>query len=436
MIKFSEWLNEKFNSKEELKSAINKFDSLPPAKQASEAKTILKDAERIGYVVRSEKVLKYADNNKIKQQNDTKPDDPQINDKSSNIKDNKKENIFVTKYKHLQLSKYPPADTDETKVVVNLSDMDTSWVLKWVDKNGKTQQSYTPTFLEKSADEKWDRVSSISKEEIKAIDDKTLELLNSQNEDDKQIGTIIRMLWKTGLRVGDIKDKNQTGNRGISSLSPNNIEIFGDFVKLDFVGKNYKQNTSEFEDKDVAKYLETLKEKKQGNKYIFDQDYKIIEREYHKIVPDMKIKDLRTLKANETANEFLNSDIMPPLPLPEKPSEIKKSIESKLKKCFDITSDLLNNTPKMAEQSYIIPKTIDKWVDDIGCKIVYIGDNKKKKDYVLKEEDNTDNQDIENDFESPEIENEYDNVDYYNLPVWFNNPDYIIINKKKYNTKE
>jgi hypothetical protein len=63
---FSDYLNEmassnKLSTKEDIAKAIASFDSLPKAKMPSEAKSILKAAEKVGYAIKAEKILKYAD---------------------------------------------------------------------------------------------------------------------------------------------------------------------------------------------------------------------------------------------------------------------------------------------------------------------------------------------------------------------------------------
>lgn len=57
---FSEFLMENvYKTKEEISKAIQSFKNIQPKSKQSEARNILKSAQKIGYVVRSEEVLKY-----------------------------------------------------------------------------------------------------------------------------------------------------------------------------------------------------------------------------------------------------------------------------------------------------------------------------------------------------------------------------------------
>lgn len=70
-----------YTTSEQIHKAIVKFDDLPKSQQPAEAKKILKSAEKINYLVRAEKILKYK-NVKVdsqKEKKDTKPKETKVN---------------------------------------------------------------------------------------------------------------------------------------------------------------------------------------------------------------------------------------------------------------------------------------------------------------------------------------------------------------------
>lgn len=75
-MKFSTYLfeNNQLKSEEDIESAIRSFDNLEPAKQQSEARNILKAADRVGYVVKAEKILKYSNKKDVDISKETKSD--------------------------------------------------------------------------------------------------------------------------------------------------------------------------------------------------------------------------------------------------------------------------------------------------------------------------------------------------------------------------
>ena len=83
-MKFSTYLyeNDQLKSAEDIDSAIRRFDNLEPAKQPSEARNILKAADRVGYTVKAEKILKYSNKKDVEQSKDIKPDDKEVINKN------------------------------------------------------------------------------------------------------------------------------------------------------------------------------------------------------------------------------------------------------------------------------------------------------------------------------------------------------------------
>lgn len=270
--------------------------------------------------------------------------------------------------KKFSLSRLPvgiPVD----QVKVNEDGKKGNWILQWVDpKTGKRMDSYSKEFLERNAQEKWNRIKQISSGDINNIKKEAVKLLKSDDDKVSQSAAIISIIVNTGLRPGSRKGFNETENRGVTTLSKENIKISGDKVLFEFRGKSYKNNTAEVVSRPLAEYLSNLIEGKKEGDFIFDVDDNYVRSSFSQITAgkDIKIKDIRTYAATDLARKILLESHTPPPPIPEK--GVKTALKKKLTEVFKEVSSQLNNTPAMAKSSYVLPDVINNWMETIGVK--------------------------------------------------------------------
>lgn len=271
-----------------------------------------------------------------------------------------------------------PVGIDEKDVVVhvdikNPDEYNSKCVLSWVDpKTNKQIRIYTKEFLNRNAQVKWARISEFKEDLLDEIKEKcTNELLDKNSDKFKQAAAIISIIANTGLRVGQTKGLEETGNKGVSTISPDDITIDSkNNIKLNFVGKSYKENNALIENQPLlAKYLKKLKQSKQGKDRLFDIDRTFADAVFKNRFgfKELKLKDMRTYVATSLAKQHLYNDI----------DEVKdmltgddkkdvKLINKRLQSTYIFVSDKLNNTPKMAETAYVHPNIRTEWLKDIG----------------------------------------------------------------------
>lgn len=318
----------------------------------------------------------------------------------------------MTKYK---LNAYP-VNIPEDQVKQNFTgDINTHAVLQWKSpKTGKMVSAYTQAFLQKNADLKWKRLLKIKPKDIEHIHHMADKILNNPSADDKlkQAAAIISIISHTGLRIGSVKGLEETGNRGVSTLGPQNIIIDRGTVKFNFVGKSYQENEALAVDPTLAKYLAAKKLERQNSPLLFTITKSYIDEVYdhYMKMEKFKIKDLRTYVANKVAKKLLYDDPSVPPPLPANPKEIKDAVKKKLKEVFVKVAQILNNTPNMARTSYVHPLIINTWLDKIGVKAETVG----YKEELIKEDEF-------DDMIAAGAEDNFDDVDFYPLPDWWDN---------------
>ncbi|MEM4260415.1 MAG: hypothetical protein QXG00_04220, partial [Candidatus Woesearchaeota archaeon] len=291
----------------------------------------------------------------------------QIDDKKKSKKKVSK-NPWIVKYGHLKLSAYPTPDVKENEVKVDLSgDINSHFVLSWFDKNTKvTKHSYTPEFFRRNRDKKWKRIAKLNSDiitNIKEVSKKDLLSEDSKSYSGKlnQLGAITYIIANTGLRVGTQQLFRKTGNRGVITLSPDNVSVKGDTVYFDFIGKSYQQNKAELKDADLANYISKLKKQRKGQEFLFDVEYKFIRRYFKRnFGSKFNIKDMRTYVATDLAKNLLFSKKLDLENLSK--TKQKRVIKNTLKEVSEQVSEKLNNTPNIAKKSYIHPNVQLAWL--------------------------------------------------------------------------
>ena len=298
--------------------------------------------------------------------------------------------------------------------------------MKWNNsKTGKIELAYTKEFLNRNAQLKWQRIQGIESGSIDLIKGKALSLLkdDKSNERQKDAAAIIFIIASTGLRPGDRKHFEDSGNRGVSTLSKDNIKISGNKVSFNFIGKSFQENTASVDNKILADYLKNKTKDKKGDDFIFDATRAdtIVAFRLKLGFKDLKLKDMRTYVATDEARKLLFEDETPPPPLPDNKKDIKKVIQSKLTNVFEKVSQKLNNTPAMAKNAYVHPVIIDTYLTKLGLNrsMIEKAEDDKKFDLSLDEiiRLNKDRFKIPSKINISEEEEEY--VDFYNLPKWW-----------------
>lgn len=326
----------------------------------------------------------------------------------------KSKNPYINKYGHLRLNAYPPDGVDSKTVKVDTSgDINTHAVMTWKDpKSNRTVKSYTQAFMSANAKIKWNRVKKMSDNDLDRTEKRSNKLLKNRNVAIRDSAAIISIITQTGLRPGTTKGYEETGNRGVLTLSPENVTVEGNKIILNFVGKSYQLNNAEIVDDELADYMKKKLSQKKSGEFLFDTTEGKLNGLYKKIgKKDTSLKDLRTFRATKIAKDMLEST---KLDLPEKPSQIKKMIKERLKEVFEEVSQKLNNTPSMAKTSYIHPQVITDWLKSMGVEPKLIEGK------IMEQKINISN------FNKEDLED----CDVYPLPKWWDSDEYQLMPTK------
>lgn len=179
--------------------------------------------------------------------------------------------------------------------------------------------------------------------------------MDSENEKTRIVATIIRIIDKTGERVGNEASMNN-GHYGVSHLKKKHIKLDGDKITLEYVGKSGVEHKVTITDDKVARNLKDLMKKNNGEVFVTSDGLSIKSTQVNHYLEDFNItsKDLRGFKVNKLMSERLRK-----LKKPQTDSEIKKMFNEVLR---DVAEEI-GHTPGICRKNYLLPEIEKAWYD-------------------------------------------------------------------------
>ncbi len=161
--------------------------------------------------------------------------------------------LFAGRGDHPQRGKWKEGPSKDD-IILNLSPdapkpegWTTTWepnkmyVAKWVDKlTGKVKYVWfsDSAFLKQNREkEKFEKAEMLGKQ-IGKIEDHILRNLDSKDENRRKVATVCWLILKPNMRVGDEKDPDEADTVGAITLRPEHIQVEGDLLHFDFLGKD------------------------------------------------------------------------------------------------------------------------------------------------------------------------------------------------------
>lgn len=274
----------------------------------------------------------------------------------------------------------PPADVPLSAITVNLKAGDAGALLSWkqTTKSGRVsdQRRYTQAFHDANAAAKWQLVSQLEPK-IGVIKQHLQQHMTSPVSTPKlkQAAGIASIIAETGLRPTDDKESVQHGHFGVSSLQARHIKIKGGAAQLKFVGKEGVVNRAVVKDPhNVALLAAQLKGKGKRDAVFPDASGADANATLKSIAAkvgapsDLSVKDLRTLKATQTARQVVSGYRGPPPPFSGDPVKDTKVMKAAILKMSGEVARVLNNTPVMARDNYIHPQVFEAWRQSLAKK--------------------------------------------------------------------
>src|SRR3990167_656165 len=205
------------------------------------------------------------------------------------------------------------------------------------DSKGRLQYVYPKRVLERGASRKYASIERLAEKKKELIDRVVRDVKDGRVE-----AQAVYLMFKTGFRPGSGKDTRAEKQAfGATTLLRSQVKIKPrNKVSFDFIGKKGVRIRKEVQDPLLHKIISERKD----DEHLFDtSDAEVREYFANRTRGQFQLKDLRTLKAFETADKVLETTKS------KDSAEIRKEVVSAV-------AETLGNTESVAASSYVAPK--------------------------------------------------------------------------------
>ena len=197
---------------------------------------------------------------------------------------------------------------------------------------------------------KWERMRRFHAERDGLVD-----RINADAEAGIEEASILRIITRTGFRIGGDGVSAGAPTFGASSLRPEHIKIYGDTISFTFRGKSGVTQQHSIVDGSIARDLE----RRMGGEKLFTKGDRAVRR-YHDSIQnggDYKVHDHRTWAATIEAMRVVEQTANP---------ETEKQLQQAIARAGDAAAVKIGDDRATALKSYVDPQIFDPWRQALG----------------------------------------------------------------------
>lgn len=235
--------------------------------------------------------------------------------------------------------------------------------------------------------ERWRQVRDENKYEKMALFGEALPKIRARVEKDlslpglpkdKVLATIVQLLEKTFIRVGNEEYAKANKSYGLTTMQDHHVDVKGSKLRFSFKGKSGIKHDVDITDRRIAKIVAKLQDLPGQDLFQYiDDDGKVVDivsqdvNQYLKEITgeDYSAKDFRTWAGTVMAAIALNA---------VGAFETKKQAKANVRDAVTAVSKMLGNTPAICRKCYIHPAVLETYLN--GDTIEGL---KKKADEIL-----------------------------------------------------
>lgn len=211
----------------------------------------------------------------------------------------------------LNLGKHAPVPPGDWGKIIH--DPDSMWLASWddelTDKRKYVWLADTAGLKQERDKAKYDKAITLGKQ-IEKIRKRMIRDLKSNDPRLNKIATACYLIYRTAMRVGDEKDKDEADTVGATTLRKEHITISDDSIEFDFLGKDSvrwkKSMPATGDDIQFRDNLRALVRDKKPSEEIFDGiTSRHVNAYYSGIVAGLTAKVFRTYLASTVVRNYL-----------------------------------------------------------------------------------------------------------------------------------
>jgi DNA topoisomerase-1 len=230
------------------------------------------------------------------------------------------------------------------------------------DNAGRQQTIYNPSFRAKQEKLKFDRILRFAEALPTLRRQVTKDLSRKRLTKDKVLACVVKLIDEDYFRVGNERYAAENKSYGITTLRSKHLDISGDTVTFDFIGKSGKEHIKQISDKQIAHIVKQLDDLPGYEIFRYQDDKGTMH--------DINSSDVNAYIKSHMGEEFTAKDFRTWGGTLLATTELLASeyTDNKLQQQKLVTSMVkhvaarLGNTPTIAKESYIDPRIIAAYV--------------------------------------------------------------------------
>ena len=231
------------------------------------------------------------------------------------------------------------------------------------DSKGRKQYRYHPRWRQVRDETKYSRLVTFG-DSLPAIRKRLRQDLSlSGLPREKVLGTVVQLLEKALIRVGNEEYARTNGSFGLTTLRDRHVTIEGSRLRFQFKGKAGKSHRVDITDRRLARIVKRCQDIPGYELFQYEDengDYQVVDsadvNAYLREIAGMEFsaKDFRTWAGTVFAAIALK-DLGP--------ADSDRDAKRKIVEAVNTVSESLGNTPAVCRKCYIHPEIIDAYID-------------------------------------------------------------------------
>src|SRR5215469_1302166 len=231
------------------------------------------------------------------------------------------------------------------------------------DARGRKQYRYHERWREVRDENKFDRLAQFAKAlpNIRRRVAQDLQLPGLPRR--KVLATIVRLLERTFIRIGNEEYARENKSFGLTTLKNRHVKVKGAQVRFRFHGKSGRQHEVDVTDRRVAKVIATCQDLPGQDLFQYREE-------------DGEVRDVTSQDVNEYLRQIAGEDftakdfrtwggtVLAALALSKQDAfETKKQAKSNIKTAICAVAELLGNTPAVCRKCYVHPVIVEAYLN-------------------------------------------------------------------------
>jgi DNA topoisomerase-1 len=231
------------------------------------------------------------------------------------------------------------------------------------DVKGRKQYRYHPEWRTCRDDTKYGRMQAFAAALPTIRARTTADLLKPGLPREKVLATVVQLLEKSLIRVGNEEYKKQNGSFGLTTLQDRHVAVNGSTLRFEFRGKSGKRHVVDVDDRRLARVVQQCRDLPGQDLFQYVDDHgrrcDVTSGDVNAYLKEITGQDFTAKDFRTWSGTVLAATALRELQRADSQAQAKKNVL----KAIEAVAGLLGNTRTVCRKSYIHPAIVDSYMD-------------------------------------------------------------------------